>query len=82
MTKTQQPKPKGRSKSSSKREACSDSTLPQESREVLNKQPNLTPKATGERINKTQSYQRKEIIKIKIVNEMKKIIAKRNETKS
>ena len=72
----------GHSKSSSKKEVYSNIILSQETRKIPNKQPNLTPKATGERINKTQSYQRKEIIKSKEVNEMKKIIAKLNETKS
>ena len=43
------------SKSSSKREVYSDANLPQETRKISNKQPNLTPKATRERTNKTQS---------------------------
>ena len=40
------PKPMGHSKSSSKREVYSDTSLPQETRKISNKQPNLTPKAT------------------------------------
>ena len=38
------PKPMGRSKSSSKREVYSNTILPQETRNISNKQPNLTPK--------------------------------------
>ena len=40
------PKPMGFSKSSAKREAHGNTSLPQETRETLNKQPNFTPKAT------------------------------------
>ena len=44
------------SKSSSKREVYSDTSLPQEIRKILNEKPNLIPKATRERrINKTRS---------------------------
>ena len=50
------PKPMGCGKSSSKREFYSNTILPQETRKISYKQPNLTPKATGERrTNKTQS---------------------------
>ena len=50
------PKPMGCSKSSSKREVYSNKILPEETRKIANKQPNLTPKATRERRkNKTQS---------------------------
>ena len=50
------PKPMGCSKSSLKREVYSNTILPQETRKISNKQPNLTPKATREsRTNKTQS---------------------------
>ena len=48
----------GCSKSSSKREVYNnnDTSLPQETRKISNKQPNLTPKVTRERrTNKTQS---------------------------
>ena len=48
----------GHSKSSSKREVYSDISLPQETRKISNKQPNLMPKATRERTNKTQSQQK------------------------
>ena len=41
-------------KSSSKREVRSNTMLPQETRKISNKQPNLTPKTTRERrANKT-----------------------------
>ena len=39
------------SKSSPKREAYSNTILPQETRKTLNRQPNFTPK-TGKRIKK------------------------------
>ena len=48
------PKPMGCSKSSSKWEVFSNTVSPQETRNISNKQPNLTPKATRERrTNKT-----------------------------
>ena len=40
------PKPMGCSKSNSKREVYSNTSLPQELRKISNKQPNLMPKAT------------------------------------
>ena len=43
------PKPMGCSKSSSKREVYSNTSLPQETRKISNKQRNLTPKAIRER---------------------------------
>ena len=46
------PKPMGYSKSSSKRKVYSNTILPQETREISNKQPNLTPKAVRERRTK------------------------------
>ena len=52
-------KPMGYSKSSSKREVQSYTSLPQETRKISNKQSNLTPKGTRERrTNKTQSLQK------------------------
>ena len=45
-------KPMGCSKSSSKREVYSNTFLPQETRNISNKQPNLTPKAIKERRRK------------------------------
>ena len=50
----------GHGKSSSKREVYSNTILPQETKKkISNKQPNFTPKATGERrTNKTQSQQK------------------------
>ena len=47
--KNNDPKPMGCSKSSSKREVYSNTILPQETRKISNKQPNLTPKAIRER---------------------------------
>ena len=50
------PKPMGCSKSSSEREVYSYTSLPKETRNISNKQYNLTPKGTRERrTNKTQS---------------------------
>ena len=55
----------GGSKSNSKREVYSDTSLPQETRKISNKQYNLTPKGTRKRrTNKTQS-RRKETINIR-----------------
>ena len=42
-------KPMGCSKSSSKREVYRNTILPQETRNISNRQPSLTPKATRER---------------------------------
>ena len=42
----------GCSKSSSKREVYSNTILPQETRNISNKQPNLTPKAIREKRTK------------------------------
>ena len=39
----------GCSKSSSKREVYSNTILPQETRKILNRQPNITPKTTGKK---------------------------------
>ena len=77
---------KGSSKSSYKREVYRNTIVPQETRKMSNKQSNLTPKGTRERrTNKTQSYWRKEIIKIRAeINEIetKKTIAKIKKTKT
>ena len=76
----------GCSKSSSKREVYSNTILPQETRNISNKQPKLTPKAIRERkTKKPKLSRRKEIIKIRSeINEkeMKETIAKINKTKS
>ena len=45
-------KPMGCIESSSKREAYSNTILPQETRKPLNRQPNFTPKTTGQRTTK------------------------------
>ena len=76
----------GCSKSSSKREGYSSTILPQETKNISNKQPNLTPKAIKERRRKNPKVsRRKEIIKIRSeINktEMKETITKINKTKS
>ena len=50
--KTRRPKKMGCSKSSSKREVYSNKILPEKTRNISNKQPNLTPKAIRERRTK------------------------------
>ena len=76
----------GGSKSSSNREVYSNTILLQETRNILNKQPNLTPKAIRERRTKIPKVSRtKEIINIRSeINEkkMKETIAKINKNKS
>ena len=47
------PKSMGCSKSSSKREVYGNTILPQETRKILNRQPNFTPKTTGKKNRKT-----------------------------
>ena len=75
----------GCSKSSTKREVYSYTSLPQETRKISNKQSNLTPKGTrGRRTTKPKVSRRKEIINIRAeVNEIetKKIVAKINKSK-
>ena len=89
MTKHNNSKPMGFSKSSSKREVYSNTTLPQETRKTSNRQPNFTPKTTGKRRttrkNTHPNQQKEEIIKIQAeVNqkEMKEKIVKINKNKS
>ena len=76
----------GCSKSSSKSEVYSNTSLPQETGNISNKQPKLAPKAIRERRTKIPKIsRRKEIIKIKSeINgkEMKETIANINKTKS
>ena len=76
----------GCSKSSSKREVYSNTILPQEIRNISNKQPNLTSKTIRDRRTKNpQSKQKERIIKIRSeINEkeMKEMIAKINKPKS
>ena len=75
----------GCSKSSSKREVYSNTILPQETRNILNKQTNLTLKQLKKKKKNPEVSRRKEIIKIRSeINEkeMKKTIAKINKTKS
>ena len=66
-------------------EVYSSTILPQETRNISNKQPNLTLKAIQEEQKKAKVSRRKEIIKIRAEineNEMKEMIAKINKTKS
>ena len=63
------PKPIGFSKSSAKREVHSNTSLPQETRETSNKQPNFIPKASRKRrkeeMKNPKVSRRKDIIKIR-----------------
>ena len=52
------PKLMGHSKSSYKRKVYSVTSLPQETRKISSKQPNLTPKATRERKTKPKLSKR------------------------
>ena len=73
------------SKSSSKREVYSNTILPQETRNILNKQPNFTPKAIRERRKNPKVGRRKEIKKSRAeINEkeIKETIAKISKNKS
>ena len=79
------PKPKGRSKSSSKREVYSNTILPQETRKITNNLFLHIKQLEKEEQTKPKGSRRKDIIKIRAeINEieMKKTIAKINETKS
>ena len=76
----------GFSKSRSRREVYSNTSLPPETRKISNKQSNFTPKGTREEEQtKLKVSRRKEIIKIRAeINEIetKKTIAKISKTKS
>ena len=76
----------GCSKSSPKKEVYSNTILPQEIGKTSNRQPNFTPKTTGQRrTEKPKISRRKEIIKFRteiIEKEMKETIVKINKTKS
>ena len=75
----------GFSNSSAKREAHRNTSLPQETRETSNKQPNFTPKATRKSEKNPEVSRRKEIMKIRAeisVKETKETIAKINKSKS
>ena len=84
--KTHDTKPMGHSKSSSKKEFYSNTSLPQETRKISNKQPNLTPEATRERrTNKTLSQQQERNHKDQSRNKWnrdKETTEKINETKA
>ena len=65
--KTRRSKPMGCSKSSSKREVYSNTSLPQETWKISNKQSNVTPKGTRERrTNKKSEREIKETISLTI----------------
>ena len=75
----------GYSKSSSKREIYSSTTLPQETRKTQNRQTNFTPKTTVKKQNRIKISRRKEIIKIRAeINEKerKETIVQISKTKS
>ena len=75
----------GCSKSSSKREVYSNTSLPQETRKISNKQSTLHLKELEKEQTKPKVSRRKEITKIRAeINEIetKKTIAKINKTKS
>ena len=55
---TQHPESLGCSKSSSKREVCSDTGLIQEIRKIPNEQSNFITEGTGERVNEAQDQQK------------------------
>ena len=67
----------GCSKSSSYRKIHSNTGLPQKTRKISNKQPNLPPKRIRKRKTKVKVNKRKEIIKIR--QEMNKIEIKKIE---
>ena len=73
----------GCSKSSSRRKACSNTILPQETRKTLNRQPNFTPKTTGKRRTKTPKISRRNNIQAETnEEETKETIIEINKTKS
>ena len=85
MTKHDEPKPMGHSKSSSKREVYSYTSLPQETRKISNNLTLHLKELEKEEQRKPKVSRRKEIIKIRAeINEIetKKTIAKTNKTKS
>ena len=73
----------GRSKSSCKNEAYSNTILSQEARKFLNKQSNLTCKATEKEEQTTPKVsRRKQIMKIRAESKRKKKTEKIDKTKS
>ena len=79
----------GCTKSSSKREAYSNTILPQETGETSNRKPNFAPKINGKKRTTTKKptkiSRRKEVIKIWAeINEkeMKETVVKMNKTKA
>ena len=57
--KTQQLKPMGCNKSSSKREFYRNTILPKETRKTSSRQPNFTPKTTGKEEEEQQQQKNK-----------------------
>ena len=70
----------GCSKSSSKREVCSNTTLPQETRKTSNRQPNITPKTTGKR--KTTKNTHPKLVEGRNNKDPSRNKSKRNERKN
>ena len=73
------------SKISAKREVHSNTSLPQVSREMSNKEPLFTPKATRKRITNPKLVEGKKFLKIRaeiIEKEMKEKIAMINKTEN
>ena len=75
-------KPLGCSKSSSKQEVYSNTTLPQETREIWKREHNFTPKTTGKRTKNPQISRRDNIQAEINEEEMKEIRIEINKTKS
>ena len=88
MSKHNNSKPMGCSKSSCKREVYRNTILPKEAWETLNRLPNFTPKTIGKRTTtkkKPKIRRRKEIQKVWAEiseKEMKETTLKINETKA
>ena len=87
IMKTRQLKTYGMQQNSSKREVHNNTILPQETREISNRQPHFTTKTTGKRrtTKKKKNSRRKEIIKIQAEmseKEIKETMVKINKTKS
>ena len=73
----------GCSKSISKREVYSNAVPPQETRNISNKQPNLTPKAVKRKKNKKTPKLAEGKVRSEVnEKEMKETVAKINATKS
>ena len=79
--KTQISKTYGTQQNNSKREVYSNTISPQETRKILNKQPNLTAMLLEKEQTKLKVSKKKEIIKIRAeINETEKRVENINET--